>query len=1091
MGNYNPYSPFILGQEWVPIRDEDVIYSPSSNFVELGHEFSLTTSQRVRDARFYVNQLPATPGIYQTTMFNIYPQGREAITGPISSVLIPVNNGGISGNGGSGITLANATTVAQALEFPGDTRYIQSAYNAGVQMETSMFFAVNSYPQLANKRILNVTLVYAGYACDTDEFGNGCTNPLINPNPSVPMTLLYVSSDAFNLRSYQKFFFHNMGSLWQLSNIPDPASASSANNQIFGELNLGDIDLFWDPTSTTVVGSPVMPWRYADLQRFEASAANRLHLQLITQIPSTTQGAFSNAGFIRLEYAALRVTYCEEQRVAYGGYASIGAFDTNYGANVITLRDTSFTADPVLPAGNYTLTLATVNPGDLNYGTGLDFDFPKLNGLRELYALPQHEGVQVNIPVPLSNHLGETFTKVETHVLPQLTLHTSGGPLNEVHVYGRQAIAQVYGSITATQEILDTSIGAASYPQVRYYARRFGDTTVPLRLDSPTITGSNFVVQITPDEFDALDEITAGWKEVTLRFPTTGPTMGTGTNPQWRWSATGELAGNRWEVLGAVAPALSGIPGNMYNMVPSAQRLSAATYGQPSSGATVNLGWMPGYAPPVTATTDDQTADAALMFSQDPPAISGFTVVSASQEIVGIGLDCGVDPCCIPTDIVYNRITWGLPVNTGVASDLFDRTVAAGGWGTASDGKVWTTSGTAANFSVNGAEGVIVPSALGASRMAWLNIGGPDQDVTVKVKINDTPESGALVAGASVRLTDSSNLYRVEFRYQASSNSDLRIRKTVAGSTTTLVSMDVTGLPTSPERWIYLRLQILGNIIMTKVWGADAEEPDWMLITTDGDLTTGNNAGVIARDDTGATSSTFLFDNFMVRPPDYWFGSYELQRMDTVDTTWQTIMRATGVATTGFSDFEARVGVASTYRIRGVNVYDFAGPWSSEASITIPSPGVSGGCLDGGHVLIFTSNERQDGSINLAYSNAWEGQVQEDFSFPESSFVQLQAMYNRDFFTAFRPSERGGEQFQRTILVQAAAISPPTLADFTSLRDMAWEDVSYICVRDEEANRWFATVIVPSGRVTHFRKLYMAQVAVIEVTDTPSEADPS
>jgi hypothetical protein len=127
----------------------------------------------------------------------------------------------------------------------------------------------------------------------------------------------------------------------------------------------------------------------------------------------------------------------------------------------------------------------------------------------------------------------------------------------------------------------------------------------------------------------------------------------------------------------------------------------------------------------------------------------------------------------------------------------------------------------------------------------------------------------------------------------------------------------------------------------------------------------------------------------------------------------------------------------------------------------------------------------------LAYSNAWEGSVNEEFTFPEATFVQLQAMYNKDFFTAFRPLERGGERFSRTVLVQAAAIAPPTLADFTSLRDMAWDSVNYICVRDQEGNRWFATILVPSGKVQHFRRIYMAEVEVIEVTDTPTPVDPS
>jgi len=99
-------------------------------------------------------------------------------------------------------------------------------------------------------------------------------------------------------------------------------------------------------------------------------------------------------------------------------------------------------------------------------------------------------------------------------------------------------------------------------------------------------------------------------------------------------------------------------------------------------------------------------------------------------------------------------------------------------------------------------------------------------------------------------------------------------------------------------------------------------------------------------------------------------------------------------------------------------------------------------------------------------------------------------MYDRDFFVSFRPTERGGTRFQRNVLVQAAAISPETLEDFTSLRDMAWADLSYVCVRDEDGNRWFATVLVPSGRVQLNRTIYIAPVDIIEVTDTPTSVDP-
>jgi hypothetical protein len=55
---------------------------------------------------------------------------------------------------------------------------------------------------------------------------------------------------------------------------------------------------------------------------------------------------------------------------------------------------------------------------------------------------------------------------------------------------------------------------------------------------------------------------------------------------------------------------------------------------------------------------------------------------------------------------------------------------------------------------------------------------------------------------------------------------------------------------------------------------------------------------------------------------------------------------------------------------------------------------------------------------------------------------------------------------------------------------MAWDDVSYVCVRDEEGNRWFASINVPNGVVRNRRRLYVATVQIVEVTDTPSPVDP-
>lgn len=259
----------------------------------------------------------------------------------------------------------------------------------------------------------------------------------------------------------------------------------------------------------------------------------------------------------------------------------------------------------------------------------------------------------------------------------------------------------------------------------------------------------------------------------------------------------------------------------------------------------------------------------------------------------------------------------------------------------------------------------------------------------------------------------------------------------------------------------------------------------------------GGNSFLLGTNHTGNYVAKIAASDLAITPPQWWFGYFELQRMDTVEPTWKTIMKATNPGVISFRDYEARPGILSQYRIRSANALEFLGNWSTAVSGTLTDPGVgyAASCPSiaaAGHILMLTTNEVQDGSSNLAYDSVWlDEQVEEDFTFPEAGFVQMQAMHNRDFYTAFRPLERGGEQFTRTVLVQAAAIAPETLADFTALRDLAWDSINYVCVRDEDGNRWLATVTVPSGNVIRNRRLYLAPINVTEVTDTPTPVDPS
>lgn len=1071
---YNPHFPTIMGNEWVPIREENLQYNQVINNVELGYSFS-SAGQRIAEARFYVNTLPPALIRNQVWTANIYPRGAENQSGPIGSVVIPCNSGAIAG---AGVALSTAASVQDALEDASDRRFINVALGNSATCDVTMYFGVNQYLNLlVGKRILGVNFLYAAelIAEAADDLGQRLSFALTMQNGATQ-----------DILTYPPVFSGNSPSIA----IPSPFQPGVINRIALGDTNVAY------PTLAGVNTVTGVPWTLSQLQRFEVTDANALHMQLHSIALAGVGPIYS------LDYAAMEIIYCEEARLGFGcglygtGNSSVTR-QYQYGANPIPLVDINLSSDIPLPAAGVTVTLAQGNLGDsiAAFTVNRIGPQPTLNALRELYSVPAYPGVQVNIPAPATPDIdGQVFTTEQTSVIPQLTLHRAGsvglyGPIPFIHVYGRQAVSQVYGTVTAKQYIWDQGTTSAPFPDVRFYARRFGDTSVPLTLSSPTISGAGLSVSITPQEWDALDPIIDGWKEINLVFPT-APTMGTGTNPQWVWSAAGETAGNRWEVLGANAPAVSGIIGNPQNLVPAYDQLVLDTYGQPASGGVIDLSWMPWTTPFVSATTEDRTSDAVVLFSQLPRPVTGFGITQQNQALSGIGLQCGIlglqAPPFIPTALQYNQLTWGYDLTT-TAYDTFTR-VAASSWGTATSGQIWaTTGGSATDYSVSGGTGNVF---VDSTTTRLTNLGGPQYqniDVYCEVSANAL---GSWVAGPTLRTFNSGD-DGIHVRV-AISATDQTVTLSIISYTATvggLLATKIVGFPYVPGAKIKIRAQAFGYSINAKAWReTDAEPAEWQAFAV---RLVNNSPGFVGTRTQGsglATNKTVSYDNFHVTETNY--GYTELQRQDDL-TGWQTIMKATNDTVLTFNDYEARTALRTDYRIRRVNSQRFEGAWSSTVSNTIPAPGVTATSLGANdHVFIFTTNSTQSGASNLAYALGWEGEVSEDFSFPESAGQAFQAMYGRDYVTAFRPRERGGTNFTRTILVQAAAIPPETLEDFTSLRNMAWADVPYICLRDEDGNRWFTNISVPSGTVLLSRRLYLAPVSVVEVTDTPTPVNP-
>lgn len=1076
MGDYNPNAPTVLGLEWVPIRDEDVNLSPAVNAVEIGHGFTLDVDRQVREGRFYLNEFPSGDATGQTFMISLYAAGEEALSGPIASVIIPCDSGGVTGN----TSFTKATTVVDAVADPSDGSNVTMSSGSPATSRVSAFFDTASYSALlTDKRILAVNLRYV-ITGDWAELTEVDGNFFITIANEAGLTAVYGWNGAGTISQVER------GDI----------------NRTIQRLRFGEINQHWSTTLSPTNTPDRMPWTYPGLARFEASSANRIFVRF--DMNESTSGIG-----IEIEYLALEVVYCEEQRVALGGRAfglsaTTNAFDPyTIGANRIPLRTVAEAADPILTAGDYTMMLSSADVGDfISADLVSSIPYPELNGLRQLYGIYPHPAVQTNIPFLVEDHIGDVFAAYDppagqvSRILPQLSLHASGGTLIEPHVYGRQGAAQVYAAFTATQDIDESPLigQSLSWPQVRFYARRFGDTTIPLTLTGEaSLSGSS--VQITADEFDALTEIVDGWKEVTLRFDTP-PSMGTVAGiPGWTWSAAGEDKGSRWEVLAACAPAISGLPGNLLNEVLYPNLLGPATYGmgaaQTPSFVAVgtashgnNASVTPG-APAGSEAGDLWLIHAAIRNSPNgsPDRPAGYTQLlsSSNMRLFGKIYDGSeAAPTVTFSDGVANATTSAqIAAFRGVSLSVV----------TSAD----QLNGSAANIAFPG----ISSSAMEDNTLV-LFLGWRAQDWTSVDTLAGCTEIGDPSSG----LGDNQGIVW-----------DFVVRGAAAavGAGSFVVNGGVNGISrgavvvmrhADPGSEVELTwLPWLGPYVSSPTADPDC---DAVLIFSQDPPTIENlTLNAFTQEVTGLGLNCGevpccipegIFHHQLTWSatslPASGFGAYELQRWDSTETDFATIMLATSPLVTGFNDFEARVGIDSVYRMRVLNLYNFAGGWSTQVTGAPASPGVTGGCEDQTGALIFTSNADQSGLSNAAYVMQWESTPTEDFTLPEAEEVVFQPMYNRDGSVAFHGTERGLESFARTLLIHAGAIDPIRLADVKTLRDLAWADLPYVCVRDELGDRWFANVRVPTVNARQNRTSYMARVEIVETTRTPAAVDP-
>jgi hypothetical protein len=200
-------------------------------------------------------------------------------------------------------------------------------------------------------------------------------------------------------------------------------------------------------------------------------------------------------------------------------------------------------------------------------------------------------------------------------------------------------------------------------------------------------------------------------------------------------------------------------------------------------------------------------------------------------------------------------------------ADAFGRT-SGSSFGSADAGGAYTLSGGAAgNFNVSTGLGRITNASVNVLRFAYLaGQTVSDVDMYWTTAVSAVATGASLIPFALARMADTSNYFRFEITFTTAGTVDLRIRKVVAGTGTSIAF--VAGvLPYAAGTLIRCRAQAYGSLLRVKAWLATDQEPlGWHLSVTDAALSAAGFVGVGSVANTGNTnvSPESRFDDLAV-----------------------------------------------------------------------------------------------------------------------------------------------------------------------------------------------------------------------------------
>lgn len=199
--------------------------------------------------------------------------------------------------------------------------------------------------------------------------------------------------------------------------------------------------------------------------------------------------------------------------------------------------------------------------------------------------------------------------------------------------------------------------------------------------------------------------------------------------------------------------------------------------------------------------------------------------------------------------------------NTSASSSI------ASGWGTASNGNVWTSAGLAATWQIVSNQGKVTGTNNDTFALLTAN---SYSNIEIVVRVSSSVSSATNWQGALLRYQGTANCYYAILR-----GTHFTIGRLLTNSHTNVVDTTFTQA-INTEYWI--RFNATGSTLSAKVWQDGTTEPGaWTLQGTDTSFTAGQIGLMISPDAVGTTAvyDNYTYSGTQVNDPDPRFINYQ------------------------------------------------------------------------------------------------------------------------------------------------------------------------------------------------------------------------